>query len=480
MRNKFATKSRAPESAPLCKMNFLLILLLASLKLCDSSDYKCVHFNDTQKSVEFYCENYDGILPENCTSGNFRKSQVTHLRIGGCKREKINQIVNDCKYILWKSMDISRSDFHNPLLSDISACFSTEPDLLYNIAPQTLKYINLSHSNMFYLGRNDLPNRPNLQNIDLSHNDLKIICRDDIFSKATNLKVLRFEKNPYETFDKIFVELIKRDIVLHFSWEHVINFQIKENIGKPFRVMLNSGMEGVWPSPDGDRIEFHCSERSFNKIGNFEFTDNYIENPVDLLQCLTFTLQRLILVGNFNELSSYSLEPFTSMWELVISGAQSMEFDLDSIKRLKRLYTIQISYNHLKEIGNASLLEKLPVNFFNVAGNHIKNAPEVIQHFPASTLQLDGNYVGKLNVSTFQIVNLTNLHLRSTNLSFDNVKPFEVLKRLSTLDISYNILENADFSVPSTAFKNLSYFAAAHCRIPNASKLIELLGSPIR
>lgn len=304
---------------------------------------------------------------------------------------------------------------------------------------------------------------------------------------------------------------MKYGVAIQISWENVTDFEIKENIGKPIRVMLNNQVQGVWPSSDGNRIELHCNEGSFQSIHNFTFTENDIENPSDLLRCLTPTLESLILTGNFTEkLSSTLLEPFTNMWKLIIRGAQSMDIDLKSIKKLKHLSWLNVAGNHVKEVANASLLETFPPFFaFILNDNQIKNAAELIQHLPTSipissspiqvpsknlelfqistgervsmsALLLSGNHVGKLNATTFHDGDIYVLDLKNTSLSFDDVKPFESLKNLIHLDISYNDLANTDFSVPSTAFKNLTSLSATHCNITNASRVIDLLGSTIQ
>lgn len=500
------------------KMKFFLVFVLIFVKFCDSNDFKCVYFNDTIKSVEFYCENFKGTLPENCTTtylysiGYYDKSKVTQLKIGGCHQDKIGQLVEDYKNI--QTLDISCSELrslkpvniklehlqklnisHNQLKQNPREFCLKLPQLmevdfshnnLHSVwgLSQSLIIINISNNNISYIGSHDLTSLPNLEHLDLSKNTIEKIDHDDIFSKAQNLILLQLEENRYKKFDGKFLLMIKRGVIIHFSWEYITDFEIKENIGKPFRIVLNNKMEGVWPSSDGNRIELHCSEGSFDNIRRLKFVNNHIENPNELIRCLSSSLEKLILIGNFTEkISSTSLEPLTNMWELIINGAQSMEFDFGSIKKPERLCTLDISRNNLKEIGNVSLLENFPLIFLlNVTGNELKNASEIIQHFRGSIarIHLNGNHVGKLNETAFENMDLYELYLKNTSLSFDDVRLFEPLMRLKQLDISYNNLASANFSVPSTALKMLSYFSAAHCNITNGSELINLLGSPLR
>lgn len=504
------------------KMTFLVIFMLFFVKFCDSNDFQCVHINGTIKSVEFYCENFNEILPANCSTtylysiGYYDKTKVTQLKIGGCDQDKITQIVEDFQNI--RSLDISNSNLkslkpfkiklehlrelnisHNDLGTNLSEIWAKMPrlmkiDLSFNQGlwsrmlarslPVSLTEINLSHNNVTLIDKYDLSYLPNAEKIDLSNNMLEKIGHQNIFASAKNLLELQLENNRYKKFDKKFELLMKRDVAIYFTWTYVTDFMIEENLGKPIHVVIDRDKEGVWPSSDRNRIEFHCNKGSFDNIHTFTFNNNQIENINDLLQCLTSSLKQLSLVGNFTgKLISTSLEPFTNLYVLFINGVQKMEFDFRSIKNPKLLHMLDISSNNLKEIGNVALLKWFKSIFhLNVAENQIENAYEIFRHFRGSRakIYLNGNHVGKLNATTFEHVNLSDLFMKDTNLSFDNVRTFESIGTLKQLDISYNNLENVNFSMPSTALKNLTHFLAAHCNIANASELIELLGSPLQ
>lgn len=93
---------------------------------------------------------------------------------------------------------------------------------------------------------------------------------------------------------------------------------------------------------------------------------------------------------------------------------------------------------------------------------------------------LRGNDVGKLSATTFErFTNLEDLNLSNTNLTFNDLRPFEPLQKLNELDISRNNLECTNFESPSTVFKRLHRFYASDCKIINASKLFNLFGSPL-
>lgn len=314
----------------------------------------------------------------------------------------------------------------------------------------------------------------------------------DVFAKAKNLKMMRLQDNRWANFDEEFLPLLRKGTTVQFSWKYVTYFEIKENIGKPIRVVLNSPVEGFCESSDGDRIEIHCNEESFESISRFQIIENQIENPGDLLRCLSSSLGTLMLVGNFTEhLSSTLLEKFTDIWELIISGAKSMDFDFNSLKNPKRLYSLCIPGNNLRKLENVSMLTKFSTIFYlNVAENQLENAAEIFQYVrpKMNFLNLTGDHVGRITPYTFQNLDVYELYLKNTSLSFDNLSVFEPitsldddeyfkpLNSLIKLDISYNNLENTSFSATSTTLKNLHFFSASHCNIVNASDLINRLG----
>lgn len=94
-----------------------------------------------------------------------------------------------------------------------------------------------------------------------------------------------------------------------------------------------------------------------------------------------------------------------------------------------------------------------------------------------NSLNLNGNHVGELIARTFErFANLEDLKLSNTNLTFDDLRPFEPLIKLNELDISRNNLENASFESTSMVFKKLQQFYASDCKIKNASNLFKLFG----
>lgn len=501
-------------------MKFLIIFVLIFIKYCDSNDFKCGYFDEKQKSVEFYCADFHEGFPVNCTKSFFYsinfydKSKVTKMKIGGCDGEQISQLVEDFRSI--RSLDISCSDLqslgifkmklenlmqlnasHNRLSENPSDIWRkmpqlTEVDLSFNnlklvwFLPATVKKIVMSHNRMEFISGYDLIYHKKLEIFDLSHNFLEEIDHTDIFMNANNLKVLRLENNRYKTFDRKLWLLIKRGVTVYFSWKYVTEFEINSSLDKPIHVFTNIGneKEGIWFSSDG-KIEIHCSEGSFENIKRFTFIDNHIENPSELLRCLTPSIKRLELSGKFDEsqLNFVLFERFINLWELTIYDAQITVLDINSLHKLTLLFSLNLCNNNLTRIYNLPLLDNETKIFqWNLAKNKLQNAPELIQHWKFFTdkVNLTGSYVGKLNKTSFKNVKyMSVINLSNTNLSFDDLQPFEPLEYLHDLDISYNNLNNTNFTSNSMAFKKLHTLNAAHCNIANATDLIKLLGSSI-
>lgn len=447
MRNYVSTECNSNKSAlqvkKFCKMKFLLLLLLIFINYCESNDFKCGYYNDNQKSVEFYCEKYEETFPTNCSTSSIylisscEKSKVTQLKIGGCDWDKISQLVYDFKQI--QSLDLSYSELaslkpfshkldhllkldvsHNRLSENPREFCAKMPRLIeanfsYNELdhvsglPDSLMIIDLSHNNMSNISYYDLTNVQNLVEFDLSSNALKEIFHRHVFSEAKNLKTLRLENNRYRKFNRRFLQLIARGTAIHCSWKYVTTFAIDENLGKSIRIVTNSQIEGIRSSADG-KVKLHCHAGSFQEIVNFVFNDNHIENIGEILHCLTTTLQQLTLSGRFAEkLNSTAIERFVNLTKLTLTDGILTSFHFNSLKTLRKLRSLDISRNNLKTLPGL-----------------IHNPRPYLYE-----LNLSGNFVGHLNASTLErYTYLRVLRLRNTNLTLDNLTPFEALDRL--------------------------------------------------
>ncbi|XP_055301687.1 protein artichoke-like [Sitodiplosis mosellana] len=413
------------------KMKHSVVFVLFLIKFCETNDIECGRLDDTMQSavsVEFHCAQFEGTLPVNCSSSVasiINKTNVTALKVGGCDYDSIKQIVESF---------------------------------------------------------------PNLQEINIKQ--ISNIGFDRVFPDNHKLRILQLERNKISEFDWRFFPLVQRASVA-ISWEDINEFEIIDALDKPIRIVVNSEYEesssrnnqndGLFQTSNG-QIELHCRPMSFKAITKFKIHSNHIENPEEILRCLSPTLEVLELIGSCTEkLSSLSLEPFQKLIKLTLKSMLK-DFDASAMKNQKNLVELNISQNNLTKISNAHFLNNFnDLLIFKAHENQVENTPELIQHLASgiTILDLGENFVGKLNATTFvRFTNLMNLDLSNTNLSFDDLRPFEALRKLEELDISRNTLESVNFE-SILAFKRLQRFYATDCKIKNASKLIKLFGSSL-
>ncbi|XP_055309001.1 toll-like receptor Tollo [Sitodiplosis mosellana] len=244
-------------------------------------------------------------------------------------------------------------------------------------------------------------------------------------------------------------------------------------------VIRTGEKEGVLETSDG-RFELHCNDGSFENILNFQAVSNQIENPTEMCHCLTSSLQVLELTGNFEEtFDTDLLERFTNLTHLSLKGTQLKKFDLNVMKNHKNLSIIQLPGNNLTKIDNLNVLDnyEYPINL-DISDNQLENVPEILKHLTSKTvdLNLSGNFVGKLNATTFErFKDMKRLILKNSSVSFDDLKPFEPFE-LNELDISRNNLENANFTSTSMALKQLQILNVGHCKVRNISEVVKVLG----
>lgn len=473
------------------KMILCCIFVLFFLKCCSSNDFECGYSDNEMESIEFYCTNYEGTVPVNCsmtflsTFQTYNKSKVTQLKVGGCDPDKIHQFIEDFPNL--HSLDISFSgittldsfNLKHKQLVKVNASFNLLSEIPRKFFAHIINVTEVDFSHNSLNGIIDLPE--NLLYIDLSHTKIGSIYQD--FNDLSNvqhfqLKILRIEGNPIRMFDWKILPLVKSGFSLYISWKKIKEFKIWNYVDKPIRVVTNSQEEGLLHASNG-RIELHCKENSFKNIKRFELIDNSVENPTEIIKCLTPTIEYLTLSGEFDEkFNSTSLSRLNNLKELCLHEAQLTEFDFSILKYVTKIEWLDISQNNLERVSNISFLENAKnLIHLNLGENELESTPELIQYLSASvtTLNLAGNFFGKINAETFEkLTNLQYLYLANTSLLLENLKPFESLKKLRTLVISFNNLENSNFTSQSASLEELRIFQAVNCKVKNASELITL------
>lgn len=419
-----------------------LIFVLFLLKLCASYDFKCGLSGNGMESLEFYCENFatipEGCLPSLTYASISDKSKVTRLKIAGCD-EEITKLIKDFTNLL---------------------------------------NLDLSHNKISTLNQEDFLPLAKLENVDLSHNSISEMDYE-IFNSSTKLKSLHLEANPIRNIDCSTLALIKKGASVFIPWKDIGEFQMEWCEDNKIHVSSDQP-EGFFYTSDG-KIELHCTDQSFENINIFQMDGNQFENALEMLKCLSPSLRWLKLGGNFSEtLSSTSLDRFFNLEDLLIRDIQLPNFDFITLKNQKSLASFDLTRNNLRTVSNIPILDTLEtLEYVEIGENQLQNTMELIQHLSPTVkaLRLSGNHVGKLNVSTFsRLNNLQVLTLKNTGISFSDINPFESLKELRELDVSFNDLEHVNFALLSSTLENLLEFHAAGSKIVINSEFIRLFG----
>lgn len=484
-------------------MKFPIIAVLLLVKFCESSELLCAKF-DNARFFEVYCSKYTGVIPVNCDSSILTAnitSQVNELKVGGCDHDQVQLYLDlfpnlhslDVSYSGIESLDqlnlkhdqITRVNAaHNQLAGVPLTFFALLPHVVeidfshnqfneVNEFPSKTVTINLSHNNLSSIHSEDFANLTELENLDLSYN---LITKLDpnIFTTNGKLKTLQLEKNEITTFGEKFSSLLERGVSVYISWKNITYLRL---LDYKMRVR-HSGGEGVLRTADGS-IELHCNENRFESMSyRFKLDTDELENPTEMLHCLTPSLEYLNFKG---KLDLNVLHKFVNLKDLTLHDIKSDHLDLNVFKNYKQLKSLDFSGNNLKRMDNVDVLRTLDhLERLDFSKNQLENLPEILEHLNPEKIyhiNLNDNFMGELNETTFaKFAHLTGLYLSNTGLSLRNLKPFESLKGLVDLDISQNNLENVDFAASSLDLKDLRTLDVNYCHIANVSALVRLLG----
>lgn len=156
------------------------------VKFCESNDFECGVSNDQKETVEFYCTNYTGAKPENCsdtflyTTCRYDKFIVKNLKIGGCDPDEVAKLVEEFENLC--TLDLSYSGIE-----------SLES---FHLKHAHLKKLNISHNQLNEIPLKFFSQMPLLSEIDLSFNELTKI--DELPAKLEKID-LTSNKLPLHT-----------------------------------------------------------------------------------------------------------------------------------------------------------------------------------------------------------------------------------------------------------------------------------------
>lgn len=215
-------------------------------------------------------------------------------------------------------------------------------------------------------------------------------------------------------------------------------------------------------------------------------------NEISTLEFGTFSRLRDLRILNlsFNLIEKIDHDSFKNNKKLEILQLENnpiKRIDSNIFLLLKRSVSVNVSWDKVTEIDTSCLGTALRIEFsqnheiffrvpyrgnglkcignvfqhltyLNVSGNHLENATKIVELLGDSieVLDLASNFMGNsclkemsrcsVNGGIFQrFINLKVLNLSRTNLTHFEVEAFQGMKKLTTLDLSFNQLKYLDF-----------------------------------
>lgn len=494
--------------------SFLILLFLAIFRYRYSSanSIVCQFYNERLKSLEQYCASPKITLPEGCSNSNqfIESYQVAKLTIEGCERNEISDAFNRFKYVNSVNIIYSRNWIVSSTLNQLQRFNASHnamqkiPNNFFHQTPE-LDEIDLSHNNLGGLEWNSFDGAEKITKIHLSHNALRSVQAETIlsltrleyidlsfnqlnsipeFSSNKLLKSIHLENNPIGTYDCFHITRMNK-VSSYIDWRDFEFFYGNWHCEqKQLRVLRNQQFQGTFLVSRG-KYELHCNDYGFKHLREFLAGRNSFENVVEVLPCLDTSLESIDLSGNsVGKLDSSTVQRFINLKELFLSDTKLRSFDLNAIVTPDRLNSLDISLNSIRRIENIQHFGRfIFLRELKMARNQLENTPEIIQHLRPSVELLDasGNSMRLLNANTFRyLTSLKILNLSDTSLAIDGPNPFEPIKNLLSLDISYNsIRKSENFVTLSATLNHLEYFYAAHCEIENPVNLFQNLRSSL-
>ncbi|CAG9783649.1 unnamed protein product [Diatraea saccharalis] len=279
------------------------------------------------------------------------------------------------------------------------------------------KYVDCSRKNLI-----SVPKIPKwVEQLDLSNNRLKENVTDS-FSKLTNLKELKLEKNLLHHIPKI----LKLNQIQELSL---------------YRNSIFSINSGCFPTNSSIRI--------LNLNSNhIKFIENGALNNLSNLEVLKL---------NRNEITSLPNHLFMNQTNL-----KTLELNHNKLniiygllfQGLSNLTTLKLKYNNIEEIMDGAFFGFKSVNLLQLDHNKIRSISKGWMYGLESltTLSMSNNFVKEIDSGSWELcANLKVLNLSHNNLLEIEGRTFQHLKNLEILNLNYNNIS----SISQEAFSHM-------------------------
>lgn len=418
-------------------MNSVLLFCIIFSAIKSSHSYICAYVNNTTESVILKCGRpREVISTDTCTHDLFKSNS---MEINRLEVEQLKLIDRWCV-----NYDDDIDDlFANIRDFDISFTAGSSYLSSHNMNFKYLEKFNASHCQIEIILRGDFQSKKNLKEIDLSFN-----------------KISQFSPDTFENNVKLTMINLTNNILMR----------------------LDPG--------------------AFSKLGELKVLD-ISSNRLDTLDKDIFRNSPKLEILRM-EMNHF--KRFDCNWFLPVENLKSLSVSLDDITELDLSCDRTLMYF---DWNNASdVILRLPtvendlrfkkdgfknLEYFNVNGNRFQNISEILNLLgaPLKILDLSGNFLGNLESKAFEkFVNLERLSLSDTHLDTQlkvdgesETEPtlshlalsFSSLKRLKSLDVSKNFLQNLNFSSLSPTLSQLTSLNIANTHLKNIADPLNLL-----
>lgn len=344
----------------------------------------------------------------------------------------------------------------------------SEIDMSYNVLSllsneylneiTNLESANFSHNSLDAIHENAFAYNPKLMILDLSYNYIEALPKRTFVSNRF-LEVLRLHNNPLKHFDCGWLMPVKNLHLIDAPFEHIEKME------------LNCAKCSMHAHPEDSnelRLRLDTNELRFFKtdlksVNYLSAGRCQIGNLTEMLQLMSTAMTALDVSHNYlGRLDVDIFSRYTKLQFLLLSHTNLSELQPEVFDHLNRLEMLDVSFNTNLSLADFRSISKTLKNLheLSIAGLQMENTSEILKllnPLTVSTLDLSKNFMGHLNISTFQpFINLKFLNLSHTNLSNFGFITFYNQDKIHTLDISYNNLENVEFTLTTKTFFDLT------------------------
>ncbi|XP_031636743.1 toll-like receptor Tollo [Contarinia nasturtii] len=344
-----------------------------------------------------------------------------------------------------------------------------------------LTELDASYNNINYIRGAVINQKTKLSIMNISHNELTIV--DEItFIGVTKLRILDLSFNKISSLNaNTFVSNVDLETLLlgnnplnmlscnvFVPLKKLITFDVTMNGLSVLDLSCTNCSMYASKSVSGEvdiRLskvhELHCKKEHLNSLEQFCMSLGYgIKNEAEIFEILPSSLQTLDLFAtNTTEVDCNLFSKFYDLKNLNLMSSTLKNFGPNTFVHQTKITSLLLSGNNLKSVNCTSLFKPLQsLKSLGIANTQLKNMADILESITSSILWLDlsQNYIGKIDVMTFQkFNNLQYLNLSRTNLSNFEFSTFYHQTKLQTLDLSYNYLESIDFTLFAGNFRQL-------------------------